>query len=113
MDFQVILDFLNEVVGGISELWEILVALPAEVYVPALGVFLFVGILKALNVVGEDEQAALANVVLSLAANYDKLSEENAALILGATAAGAAALYKIWSRGIIPLFEFLKAKAQK
>ena len=108
---DIVLDFLGSALEGITDLYAIVIALPEEVYLPALGVFVFVGFLKALNVVGENDQAAAANVVLSIAANYGNLGEENAAIVLGATAVGAAAIYKLWSRGIVPAYEWLRARA--
>ena len=110
---EAILEILNGIVAGVGDLASVVLALPEEVYIPALGIFIFVGLLKALNVVGENEQAAAANIVLSLAANYGNLGEENAALVFGATAVGAAAFYKLWSRGVLPLWAFLKGKFVK
>ena len=98
---------------GFVELWTVIKGLPADVGWTAFAIFAVVGLLKYANIVGEDEQAAAANLGLSLFASYGSLGEENAALILGATSLGAAAFYKVWDRWIVPLYKFLKAKAKK
>ena len=111
------MDVLLEQLGagweGFVELWEAISALPADVGWTAFGIFVFVGLLKYANVVGEDEQAAAANVALSVFASYGHIGEENAALILAGTSVGAAAFYKVWDRWIVPLYNRLVEASKK
>ncbi len=80
---------------GLVELYKSLIALPAEVWKPALLVFVFVSLLKQAKLVGENGQAQAANLFLSYL-----FAGQNPEQLAGIALFGAA-FYKVWDRWIL------------
>ena len=92
---------------GLFEVWEALIALPANVWQPALLVFIFVSLLKKAKLVGKDKQAQAANLILSFL-----FAKQNPEQMAGIALLGAA-FYKFWDRWISPAIQSLRSKAKK
>ncbi len=86
---------------GLQELqllWAILIALPGQVWLQGLYLFVFVGLLKASGVVRNDGVAAAANAIFAVASGggFAGLADLNAALQVSAVAVIGAFYYRIW-----------------
>jgi hypothetical protein len=77
-------------------------ALPLDVYVNALVLFVIVGLAKALGLVREDGWAAAANIFLGITMNggFATLTDVESALTMSATSVVAAFYYAAW-RGFV------------
>ena len=91
---------------GISELYQLALAV-GPAWQMGLWVFILLSVLKSLNVVGKDTQAAFANLAFSYL-----LSEGDPNQLAGIAAFGAA-FYKLWDRWVWPGLKWLYAKVRK
>lgn len=105
---DVLLNILNALFSGLTDLWAVFTGLPVEIWGIASAVFVIIGIGKILGIIGEDSQAVAANILLSALATVNlDLGDENQALILGSVSIASALLYRLWKVAFKPLYELV------
>lgn len=105
---DVLLNILNALFSGLTDLWAVFTGLPVEIWGIAAAVFLMISAGKILGIIGEDQQAVVANIVLSALATFNLgLEDENQAMILGSVSIASAILYRLWRVALKPLYEFV------
>jgi hypothetical protein len=87
----------------IAELWEILAAIPAEVAVPALGVFAIVAFLRVVGLVSTGDQARLAVAIITYLSSGVNANTMDEATVAAGVAIFAALYHWVWERAIQPL----------
>jgi hypothetical protein len=104
------MDLLNE----LKELYELVQAIPPQVFLNALYLWLGISFAKYIGLVQKDGYAALANVFLSIIANggFENLSDLNSALVMWPTAVLAAVYYQVW-KWLYPKLKELYDKRKK
>ena len=96
----------------LKELWAVLSALPGQVWLDALYLFVIVGVLKAVGVVPKNGAAAAANALIAIFMNggLGGISELSGVLQTSGVAVIGAVYYLLWKSYIGPFLGGLVEK---
>ena len=101
-----------EVFDQLKELWDVLIALPGQVYLDAFYLFVVLGLLKKAGVVRGDAYAAAANAFLAvfITGGFSGINELSDVLQTSGVAVIGAVYYHLWKLYVGPFIGGLVGK---
>lgn len=96
----------------LKELWEVLIALPGQVWLDAFYLFVLLGLLKAVGVVRNDGYAAASNALIAIFMNggFGGITELSDVLQTSGVAVLGAVYYMVWKTYIGPFISDMIGK---